>query len=191
MRWSQIIIEIRTINYTSVWKKDRLSLVYYRYIIFAGGSLVDILKARNSAFDVETITKIFYQTCLAVAHMHSQQPKIIHRDLKIDNLLLSTDGFIKLCDFGSATCEIYNPDINWSANQHTNLEENVSFWIHLPNIQIFKYSNLVSLVNSYRGITFAVFDFFLNFNIRSYFWFSACKIHNSYVQSARNGWYME
>lgn len=94
-----------------------------------GGSLVDILKARISAFDLETITKIFYQTCLAVAHMHSQQPKIIHRDLKIDNLLLSADGLIKLCDFGSATCEIFNPDLNWSANQHSSLEENVSLII--------------------------------------------------------------
>ncbi|XP_045473682.1 cyclin-G-associated kinase [Harmonia axyridis] len=91
-----------------------------------GGSLVDILKARISAFDLETITKIFYQTCLAVAHMHSQQPKIIHRDLKIDNLLLSADGLIKLCDFGSATCEIFNPDLNWSANQHSSLEENLA-----------------------------------------------------------------
>ncbi|XP_044754346.1 cyclin-G-associated kinase isoform X2 [Coccinella septempunctata] len=91
-----------------------------------GGSLVDILKVRTSAFDIETIVKIFYQTCLAVSHMHSQQPKIIHRDLKIDNLLLNADGFIKLCDFGSATSEIFSPDISWSANQHSSLEENLA-----------------------------------------------------------------
>ncbi|KAL3268396.1 hypothetical protein HHI36_007512 [Cryptolaemus montrouzieri] len=92
----------------------------------SGGSLVNILQARSTAFDLETIVKIFYQTCLAVSYMHSQQPNIIHRDLKIDNLLISSDGFIKLCDFGSATCDVYCPDLTWSANQHTNLEENLA-----------------------------------------------------------------
>ncbi|KAK9890600.1 hypothetical protein WA026_011965 [Henosepilachna vigintioctopunctata] len=91
-----------------------------------GGSLVNILQARSLAFDLETITKIFYQTCLAVSFMHSQQPTIIHRDLKIDNLLITADGFIKLCDFGSATSDLFNPDITWSANQHSSLEENLA-----------------------------------------------------------------
>lgn len=57
--------------------------------------------------------------------MHSQVPAIIHRDLKIENLLISADGKIKLCDFGSATTEIYRPDITWNANQRSTLEENV------------------------------------------------------------------
>lgn len=57
--------------------------------------------------------------------MHSQVPPIIHRDLKIENLLISGDSTIKLCDFGSATADIYRPDLSWSANQHSSLEENV------------------------------------------------------------------
>lgn len=66
-----------------------------------------------------------YQTCKALAHMHSQNPPIVHRDMKIENLLISKDGAIKLCDFGSATLDIFRPDLTWSANQHSNLEENV------------------------------------------------------------------
>ncbi|XP_057655522.1 cyclin-G-associated kinase [Diorhabda carinulata] len=91
-----------------------------------GGSLVDILKSRSSAFDVETITKIFYQTCKAVAHLHSQNPPIIHRDLKIENLLISAESTIKLCDFGSATTDVFRPDISWTANHHANLEEQMA-----------------------------------------------------------------
>lgn len=35
-------------------------------------------------------------------------------------------GTIKLCDFGSATTDIYTPNPSWSANQRNMLEENVS-----------------------------------------------------------------
>lgn len=88
--------------------------------------MVEILQSRTTAFDVDIITRIFYQTCKAVAHMHSQNPPIIHRDLKIENLLISADSTIKLCDFGSSTTDVFNPDISWSANQHASLEENVN-----------------------------------------------------------------
>ncbi|CAH1155898.1 unnamed protein product [Phaedon cochleariae] len=91
-----------------------------------GGSMVEILQGRSSAFDTDTITRIFYQTCRAVAHMHSQVPPIIHRDLKIENLLISSESTIKLCDFGSATTEIFRPDLSWSAHQHSTLEEDMA-----------------------------------------------------------------
>lgn len=91
-----------------------------------GGSLVDLLQARTSPFEPDIVTSIFYQTCRAVAHMHSQVPAIVHRDLKIENLLISAENTVKLCDFGSATTEIFRPDLTWSANQHSSLEDNLA-----------------------------------------------------------------
>lgn len=35
-------------------------------------------------------------------------------------------GTIKLCDFGSATTDVFMPNPSWSANQRNMLEENVS-----------------------------------------------------------------
>ena len=29
------------------------------------------------------VLRVFFETCCAVAHMHSQNPPIIHRDLKV------------------------------------------------------------------------------------------------------------
>jgi len=91
-----------------------------------GGSLVDVLTNRSSALPVDVICRIFWQTCRAVQHMHSQQPPVIHRDLKIENLLVGADGSIKLCDFGSATTQCFQPDPAWSANQRALLEEEMA-----------------------------------------------------------------
>ena len=44
---------------------------------------------------------------------------------QMENLLLTADGTIKLCDFGSATTQVYNPDMDWSANQRGLVEEEV------------------------------------------------------------------
>lgn len=43
----------------------------------------------------------FFQTALGVEYLHNHN--IIHRDLKLDNLLLSSRGNIKICDFGWST----------------------------------------------------------------------------------------
>lgn len=57
----------------------------------------------------------------------AQNPPITHRDLKVENLLISESGHIKLCDFGSAMTKIYEVDLGWSANQRGLLEEEVSW----------------------------------------------------------------
>ena len=45
--------------------------------------------------------------------------------LKVENLLVSNQGTIKLCDFGSATTIAYYPDYNWSAQKRALVEEEV------------------------------------------------------------------
>ncbi|XP_040822434.1 cyclin-G-associated kinase isoform X3 [Ochotona curzoniae] len=92
------------------------------------GQLVEFLKKTESRGPVscDTVLKIFYQTCRAVQHMHKQKPPIIHRDLKVENLLLSHQGTIKLCDFGSATTISHYPDYSWSAQKRALVEEEIT-----------------------------------------------------------------
>ncbi|KAK2520334.1 Gak isoform A [Columba livia] len=92
------------------------------------GQLVEFLKKVEAKGPVscDTVLKIFYQTCRAVQHMHKQKPPIIHRDLKVENLLISNQGTIKLCDFGSATTVAYYPDYSWSAQKRALVEEEIT-----------------------------------------------------------------
>lgn len=52
------------------------------------GNLVDCLNNRTTPFPPDVVCRIFWQTCKAVQHMHSQVPPVIHRDLKVRQLLL-------------------------------------------------------------------------------------------------------
>ncbi|KAM6930541.1 cyclin-G-associated kinase [Xenentodon cancila] len=92
------------------------------------GQLVDFIKRveQRAPLSCDTVLKIFYQTCRAVQHMHKQKPPIIHRDLKIENLLISNQGTIKLCDFGSSTTVSHYPDFSWSAQKRSMVEDEIT-----------------------------------------------------------------
>ncbi|XP_060926973.1 cyclin-G-associated kinase isoform X2 [Limanda limanda] len=92
------------------------------------GQLVDFIKRveERALLSCDTVLKVFYQTCRGVQHMHKQKPPIIHRDLKIENLLISNQGTIKLCDFGSATTVSHYPDYSWSAQKRSMVEDEIT-----------------------------------------------------------------
>ncbi len=51
-------------------------------------------------FDEEQILDWFLQICLALKHIHSK--RILHRDLKTQNIFLTSKGDVKIGDFGIA-----------------------------------------------------------------------------------------
>ena len=73
----------------------------------AGGGLIDFMNTRlKNRLTEPEILDIFGDAAEGVAHMHYQKPPLLHRDLKVENILISkkSDGhkMFKLCDFGSA-----------------------------------------------------------------------------------------
>ncbi|KAJ2757128.1 Ark- serine/threonine protein kinase [Coemansia pectinata] len=76
------------------------------------------------SLDETTILHIFSDACKAVAHMHYQQPPLLHRDLKVENILIAQSGY-KLCDFGSATADIVSPSARIPREKIVRLEEEI------------------------------------------------------------------
>lgn len=80
-------------------EKDGILVIIMEYA--DGGDLYKQIKARQQStrfFKEHEVIFIFLQLCLAIDHIHSN--KMMHRDLKTANVLLTTTGLIKLGDFG-------------------------------------------------------------------------------------------
>ena len=71
-----------------------------------GGGLIDFMNTRlQNRLTEPEIIKIFADIAEGVANMHYLKPPLLHRDLKVENVLISTTGnkrLFKLCDFGSS-----------------------------------------------------------------------------------------
>lgn len=95
------IVDFIDFSYNKISSEAYEMLILMEYC--PGGHLVDYLNTRlEERLSESEILRIFSDICLGVAHLHSMTPKIAHRDIKIENVLLKANTF-KLCDFGSCT----------------------------------------------------------------------------------------
>ena len=63
----------------------------------AGGDLLSFVRRRKK-LDEETAKFLFKQAVKGLAYCHKNL--VMHRDIKLDNLLLDDEGTLKICDFG-------------------------------------------------------------------------------------------
>ncbi|XP_035236358.1 BMP-2-inducible protein kinase isoform X2 [Anguilla anguilla] len=74
------------------------------------GQVVKQMNQRlHTGFSEVEVLHIFCDTCEAVARLHQCKTPVIHRDLKVENILLNDQGNYVLCDFGSATHKVLLP----------------------------------------------------------------------------------
>lgn len=69
------------------------------YFAFAGGDLSQKLKSQQGRYLTEQqVLDWFTQVCLGVKHIHDR--KIIHRDIKGQNIFMTKKGICQIGDFG-------------------------------------------------------------------------------------------
>jgi len=78
--------------------KDKLR-VYLLLDVCLGGELFTILRKRRN-FDEKTTR--FYAACVVEAFAYMHSINVIYRDLKPENLVLDSKGYLKVTDFGFA-----------------------------------------------------------------------------------------
>lgn len=87
---------VRTLSYG----RDRDSGRHAMVMEYVEGPTCQYLLDRDGSVSVDDAVLIIYHIAKALAYMHEH--RFIHRDVKPDNILLSSDGLAKLFDFGLA-----------------------------------------------------------------------------------------
>ncbi|MDX6382752.1 MAG: eukaryotic-like serine/threonine-protein kinase [Blastocatellia bacterium] len=90
----------------------------------AGEDLAEMLTQRQGPFPQVEVLRWAEQLCDALDYLHTQDPQIIHRDIKPQNLKLTARGQIVLLDFGLA---------KGSAGQMSVVTTSASIFGYTPN----------------------------------------------------------
>ena len=88
------------ITYFNSFKQNGNIYIIIEYI--NGGSLEDLLMKnikQQKKIDEKTLWDLLIQSLSGLLYLHEKR-KIIHRDIKPDNLLLDSEGHLKISDFG-------------------------------------------------------------------------------------------
>ena len=88
------------ITYFNSFKQNGNIYIVIEYI--NGGSLEDLLIKnikQQKKIDEKTLWDLLIQSLSGLLYLHEKR-KIIHRDIKPDNLLLDSEGHLKISDFG-------------------------------------------------------------------------------------------
>ncbi|CDI97852.1 AP2 associated protein kinase 1 [Echinococcus multilocularis] len=102
------------INYVASKVIERESEIYEVLLLttYYPATVSQVLAERQQKglrfLEVE-ILRILTDVCEAISRLHHCETPIIHRDLKIENLLIDSRRNVVLCDFGSATSRILHP----------------------------------------------------------------------------------
>jgi AP2-associated kinase len=109
-----------------------------------GGGLIDFMNTRlQNRLTEPEVLKIFSDVTQGVACMHYLKPPLLHRDLKVENVLLASSGGYKVCDFGSCSavkpapqtaeeCKLLEEDIGTHTTLQYRSPEMVDVFRRLP-----------------------------------------------------------
>ncbi len=79
---------------------DGVPFIEMEYV--EGRDLSRLIKDLGRALPIEVALLILREVCGALAHAHAPGREVVHRDIKPSNVMFTSDGIVKLMDFGLA-----------------------------------------------------------------------------------------
>lgn len=109
-------------------------------------NVLSMMNAKISAgFSENEVLHIFCDIAEAVSRLHHCQTPIIHRDLKIENILQNDSGDFVLCDFGSATARILNPKTHGISNVEEEIRKFTTLSYRAPEmVDLYSEKNITT-----------------------------------------------
>ncbi len=95
------LVHVRHENLVQVMGLEETKSTCYTYEEYINGETLAQILANGPKCEEKALHWI-RQLCQAVRLLHEQNPIIIHRDIKPGNIMLSSDGIIKLIDFDAS-----------------------------------------------------------------------------------------
>ena len=92
----------------------------------SGGDLAQLLRRVQTPLSPQNVCLVLACLARSLSALHARSPPVTHRDIKLENLLISNNGSVKLCDLGSATTSVHSPGPDWNMNQRTVLEDELA-----------------------------------------------------------------
>jgi len=92
----------------------------------SGGDLAQLLRRVQAPLSPQNVCLVLACLARSLSALHARSPPVTHRDIKLENLLISSNGSVKLCDLGSATTSVHSPGPDWNMNQRTVLEDELA-----------------------------------------------------------------
>lgn len=97
------------------WFEDKEN--FYLVLEYLNGGMLKKKMGRNvPKMSEKQVFDIFVQVCFGIEYLHTN--RVIHRDIKAENIVLGPNGEVKICDFGWSC---YNGDQNESQYPGTSI----------------------------------------------------------------------
>ncbi|CAL2037455.1 unnamed protein product [Caenorhabditis brenneri] len=126
-----------------IWECMLLTEYHQRNVL----QLMNERISQNQYLTKDEILSIFSDLCEAVSFIHNRPQPIIHRDLKVENVLISSHkppNYV-LCDFGSATTQILSIDKFGVEYVKSEVERNTTMCYRSPEMIDFYGGQILGL----------------------------------------------